>query len=169
MYEPESVAQASTVTATRALRLGLTTEGLMQAPFAGVTGTGAGITASYDFLISDGFSLALAASYRRYPGISSLQQVGYGALLRHRLLSLGSHDQRLYAAYGILLQTTSVSGQSGSGTSHDTRLTLGADFRVGKVPLYAETSYHFSRLRFLNVDSMDLDYWEAGLGWRTAW
>ncbi|MCC7441262.1 MAG: hypothetical protein IT285_06505 [Bdellovibrionales bacterium] len=154
---------------TRELRVGLTATSLVQDPFPTVEGMAPGMLASYEFLLSDSFAVALALSYRRYNGDPSLHQLGYGALLRHEILDIGTQGSHLYASYGLLLQVSSIQGEEGSGTSHDSRLTLGSDFHIGGAPLYAEASYHFSRLRFLNVDSRNLDYWEFGLGWRYAW
>jgi len=149
------------------LRLGLSNQFLLEEPFDGIE-TGYGLMGSYEFLLSDHVSIALIVSYRHYPGNRPLNQLGGGVLLRHYIPFLSRNTFRPYLSYGLLLQLSSLSGHLRSSTSHDTRLTAGSDFKISRIPLFLEASYHISRLRFLNIDSLNLDYWEFSTGWRKA-
>ena len=131
---------------------------------------GLGARASYEFHITPTFNIGLALAYRVYPGSTSTQQLGYGALLKHFFSAAWSTEDGVYPYldYGLLLQQTFVDERSGSAVSHDTRLGGGAVLRRWGAPLFIGVAAHYSRLQYFDVESRWIPYLEVEIGWAHA-
>lgn len=158
----------ATATPTKFLRIGLGTPILLAPPFDDQSNsTGASVSAVYERAITDRFSIGIDLAYRRFGGAIVLSQLGYGLLLKHGFET--GWGFRPFLEYGLLLQVTRRENVEGSGTSHDTKLGLGVEGSVMTLPLFVDASYHFSRLRYFETASTQLDYFDFRVGARIGW
>ena len=167
------LADASTPAAqppSRSLWVAPTYQALFGDSFDASSRHGVGARASYEFHISPRFNIGFALAYRLYPGSRAVEQLGYGALLKHFFSAAWSHEDGFYpyVDYGLLLQQTFVDGRSGSAVSHDTRLGGGAVLREWGVPLFIGVAGHYSRLQYFDVEPRWIPYLEVELGWAHA-
>src|SRR5688572_19804890 len=141
--------------ATRSVWVAPTYQAMLSGAFEPSSRHGLGARASYEFHITPEFNIGFALAYRLYPGVSSTQQLGYGALLKHFFSAAWSAEEGVYPylEYGLLLQQTFVEGRSGSAISHDTRLGAGAVVRSWGVPLFVGVAAHYSRLQYFDVET----------------
>ncbi len=154
---------------SRSLNLGLSYNYLLEQPFAETGQHAPGFAFSYNFIVKENFHLGISTALRRFGGQNRLWQLGYGLLLKHYLWYSAEHSWHPYLSYGLLLSVSSQRNASGTGTAHDTRLTAGLDFELFSQLWFFEASYNFSRLRFFDTDSINLDYFEAMLGLQFRW
>ncbi len=162
---------ASARAADHAFRLAPTYQLLTGSPFAGTGNDGTGITTTWERMLSDKSAFGINLAWRTFPSGQGLTQIGYGLVLKHYLNSQGVRGEgiRPFLEYGLLLQISTLAGRAGSGTSHDTRLTAGADFPLLGAPLYGAVSYHLSTLRYFENPSVDLNYLGLEFGVRFSW
>jgi hypothetical protein len=154
----------------RSVWLAPTYQALLSGTFEPSSHHGLGARASYEFHISPMFNVGLALAFRVYPGSTSTQQLGYGAVLKHFFSPAWSTEDGFYpyVDYGLLLQQTFVSERSGSAVSHDTRLGVGAVMRRWGLPLFIGVAGHYSRLQYFDIDARWIPYVEVELGWAHA-
>jgi hypothetical protein len=152
--------------ATRSVWVAPTYQALLSDSFDPSSRHGLGARGSYEFHVTPVFNVGLALAYRLYPGSSSTQQLGYGALLKHFFSAAWSAEDGFYPYldYGLLLQQTFVEARSGSAISHDTRLGAGALLRHRGVPLFIGVAAHYSRLQYFDVESRGIPYLEFEIG-----
>jgi hypothetical protein len=151
----------------RALRLSPSFQYLFSRAFDGVSQAGTGVFTVYEFILSPKFNLGINLSYRIFPGKERLQQIGYGLLLKHYLAGTAPGAAvSPFFEYGLLLQSSRISTRPGAATSHDTRLSVGSDFKLFGRVLFVEASYHYSRAGFFELPAVKLDNFELELGWR---
>lgn len=151
----------------RALRLAPSFQYLFSRAFDGVSQAGTGVFTAYEFILSPKFNLGINLSYRIFPGKERLQQLGYGLLLKHYLAGTAPGAAvSPFFEYGLLLQSSRISTRPGAATSHDTRLSVGSDFKLFGRVLFVEASYHYSRAGFFELPAVKLDNFELELGWR---
>ena len=127
---------------------------------------GFGVRSEYAFHVTPRFNIGLALAYRVYPGDTTTQQLGYGAMLKHFFSPHWASVEGVYpfVDYGLLLQQSFVEGRRGSAVSHDTRLGAGLLWRLPSVSLFADLAGHYSRLTFFDRDSTWIGYLEASAG-----
>lgn len=156
--------------ATRSVWVAPTYQALLSSTFEPSSRHGLGARASYEFHITPKFNIGFALAYRLYPGTSSTQQLGYGALLKHFFSAAWWAEDGVYPYldYGLLLQQTFVEARSGSAVSHDTRLGAGAVIRHGGVPWFIGVAAHYSRLQYFDVATRGIPYLEFEIGWAPA-
>ena len=154
-----------------ALRLAPTYQLLTGSPFAGTGNDGTGLTSTWERMLTDKFGFGINLAWRTFPAGQAMTQIGYGLVLKHYLNGEGARGEgiRPFLEYGLLLQISTLAGRAGSGTSHDTRLTAGADLPLFGAPLYGAASYHFSTLRYFENPSIDLNYLGLEFGVRFSW
>lgn len=162
--------EAARLPATRSVWIAPTYQALLEDTFEPSSRHGVGMLASYEFHITPTFNVGLALAYRLYPGSTSTQQLGYGALLKHFFSAAWSTEEGVYPFldYGLLLQQTFIEGRSSSAVSHDTRLGAGAVIRRWGVPLFVGVAGHYSRLSYFDVESRGIPYLEFEIGWAPA-
>lgn len=156
---------------TRSLWLALSYQAFLSSALANSSSHGGGLVGSYDFHISERFSLGMQLAYRYYPGEIHVQQLGYGLLLKHFFSPVWTDKSRLhpYVDYGLLQQQTFHSAHSGVAVSHDTRLAAGVLGYIGEVPTFVNASLHLTRIGHFDVAGFWLPYlelqWGAALPW----
>ena len=119
---------------------------------------------TYEFELKPTFSLGIHLGYRM---ASPLHQISYGLLLKHYLDPDTDARFRPFLEYGLLLLVTRVTDREGSGTSHDTQLSVGSDFTLwgpDGQKLFAEFSYHYSRLSYFESRKDMLDSLQLVIG-----
>jgi hypothetical protein len=161
-------------TPTRALRIGATGEGFLSNPFGGVSSSGgAGLGATYEFLVSPRTSVGLALSGQLFFGTQNIMRLVYGAEIKHYFSALDAHAPpplvRPYVAYGLLQQLIDQRGHTGSAVAYDAGLIAGADFGGLALPLFAQAAVHVSHLTGLDVGPRNATYAELGAGVRLSW
>lgn len=151
---------------TRSVWVAATYQALLSDTFEPSSRHGLGARASYEFHITPKFNIGFELAYRLYPGSSSTQQLGYGALLEHFFSAAWSTDDGVYPYlnYGLLLQQTFVEARSGSAVSHDTRLGGGVLIRRWGLPLFIGVAAHYSRLQYFDVEARGIPYLEFEIG-----
>jgi hypothetical protein len=152
--------------ATRSIWVAPTYQALLTSTFEPSSRHGLGARGSYEFHITPVFNIGLVLAYRLYPGSSSTQQLGYGALLKHFFSAEWSAEDGVYPYldYGLLLQQTFVEARTGSAISHDTRLGAGAVIRRWGLPLFIGVAAHYSRLQYFDVEARGIPYLEFEIG-----
>lgn len=156
-----------TLASDRAFRVGATLVQLTGDDFPSVK-SGGGVAGAYEFYVSPNSIVGINSEVRFYSGDPSLTQLGYGLLLKHPLSP--SEWGKPYLEYGLLMNVTRVSGTSGAGMSHDTRLAVGTDFHWNEKLWFADVAYHISHLTALGQSSMqDLNYLQISFGLRWEW
>lgn len=158
---------------TRSLRIGPSLQTFLYKPFPyeNISRVGTGVFGVYEFFLKRSAVIGINLSYRYFPGDATLHQVGYGLILKHYLAGMNSLDSTFmpFAEYGLLLQINKVSSRKGTGTAHDTRLSVGTDIRIAKRIFFVEGSWHYSRLSLFEQPSERLDNLEFDVGYRYAW
>jgi hypothetical protein len=158
---------------TRSIRIGPSLQTMLYQPFPyqQLSRVGTGVFGVYEFYLKPSFAIGINLSYRFFPGNSRLHQVGYGLLLKHYLGGMSSPDSTFmpFVEYGLLLQINKVSGRQGTGTAHDTRLSVGTDIRIAKKIFFVEGSWHYSRVGFFEQTAEPLDNLEFDVGYRYPW
>jgi hypothetical protein len=152
----------------RSVSVGIGPHTLLSEALGEQTLAGFSLPVTYEFELKPTFSLGIHLGYRM---ASSLHQMSYGLLLKHYLDEDAEARIRPFLEYGLLLLVTRVSGREGSGTSHDTQLSVGSDFTPWGPEgskLFAELSYHYSRLSYFESDRDMLDSLQVVVGpkWR---
>jgi hypothetical protein len=152
--------------ATRSVWVAPTYQALLSGTFDPSSRHGLGARASYEYHITPVFNIGLVLAYRLYPGSSSTQQLGYGAVLKHFFSGAWSVEDGFYPFldYGLLLQQSFIEARSGSAISHDTRLGAGAVIRRWGVPLFIGVAAHYSRLQYFDVETRGIPYLEFEIG-----
>jgi hypothetical protein len=161
-------------TPTRALRLGVSTEGVLSNPFGGVSSSGgAGLGATYEFLVSPRTSVGLALSGQLFFGVQNILRLVYGAEIKHYFSALEARAPappvRPYVAYGLLQQLIEQRGHTGAAIAYDAGLIAGADFGGFALPLFAQGAVHVSHLTGLDVGPRNATYAELAGGVRLSW
>ncbi len=158
---------------TRSWRLGPSIQTFLYDPFPyqRVSRVGTGLFGVYEFYLKPSFAIGINLSYRLFPGETRLHQVGYGLMLKHYLAGMNSPDSVFmpFVEYGLLLQINKLSNRQGTGTAHDTRLSVGTDFRIAKKIFFVEASYHYSRLGLFEQPGEPLHNLEFDIGYRHPW
>ena len=159
--------------ATRSVRIGPSVQMFLldPFPFEKISKVGTGLFGVYEFYLKPAFAIGINLSYRVHPGEATLHQIGYGLLMKHYLSGTSSTTSTFlpFVEYGLLLQINLLSDRKGSGTSHDTRLSVGTDIRLKKTFLFVEGSWHYSRLGIFDQKAERLDSLEFDLGYRLPW
>lgn len=150
---------------SRAWSLGVGTYLPLAEPFHQQQSLGFALPLNYEFAIRPQFSLSIHAGYRF---VGELHQVSYGLRLRHYW---GSREEGLtirpYVEYGLLMLLNRLKGREGSGLSHDTELSAGADLKLLQsetTKVFVQLSYHFSRLSYFEGSKENLDCLQLSLG-----
>jgi hypothetical protein len=153
---------------TKGYRFGLSQNHLLARPLETINALGLGLTSAYEFILTERFTLGIDLEYRHFSGEAATSQLGYGLLMKHYLTPSQLLEQKLvpFVEYGLLMSVTRQKGRPYSGTAHDTKLGAGANFTVGETPLFAEASYHFSRLTYFEQQKLNFDYLQIAFGWR---
>lgn len=158
---------------TRSLRIGQSLQTFLYKPFPyeNLSRVGTGVFSVYEFFLKRSAVIGINLSYRYFPGDATLHQVGYGLILKHYLAGMNSLDSTFmpFAEYGLLLQINKLSTRKGTGTAHDTRLSVGTDIRIAKKIFFVEGSWHYSRLSLFEQPAEHLDNLEFDVGYRFAW
>jgi hypothetical protein len=158
---------------TRSLRIGPSLQTFLYNPFPyeNLSRVGTGVFGVYEFFLKRSAVIGINLSYRYFPGDATLHQVGYGLILKHYLAGMNSLDSTFmpFAEYGLLLQINKLSTRKGTGTAHDTRLSVGTDIRIAKKIFFVEGSWHYSRLSLFEQPAEHLDNLEFDVGYRFAW
>lgn len=158
----------------RSYRVGVSWNSALDDGFWGASPQAPGVLGVYEFNITPRFTLGIDLEYRRFlQGISKekVSQLGYGLLLKHSLPGLLSGGESPaswtpYLEYGLLMNVSRRDGEVRSGTSHDTRLTVGVDFLLRELPAFADLSYHYSKLDYFDQPRVDLDFVQLSFGFR---
>lgn len=142
---------------------------LQPAVFPRASQLGPGLELVYEYVLSPRFVIGVNMAARFHPGDESMEQLGYGLLLKHYFDGDDQAGFRPFVEYGLLMQIVWASNHYGSGVAHDTRLGAGFDFRIGGVPLYYATSFHFSTAKLFDSETYGLNRVEMALGVRFSW
>lgn len=148
---------------TRSLRLGAGSVARTDTSFPQSQNIGASLWSSYDFRITEGFSLGVNLAYRYYWGNEGLGQLGYGLLFKHTLGS--SEVWRPYLQYGLLFHLSSRTGHSGVPAAHDTLLSAGVDTER----FFIQAGFHISHLSQWDTPTLGLSYGELLVGYHWNW
>lgn len=151
----------------RSYRLGLSQNFLHSSTLSQTAESGSGITGTYEFNLTPKFALGVNLEYRRFAGTEALSQMGYGLIMKHSLASLSEITPSLkpYVEYGLLMNVSRIKTRPNSGSSHDTKLAIGANFKAFEIPAFIEVSHHISRLSYFEQEKINLDYMQICLGW----
>ncbi len=129
----------------------------LKKPLPTLSQTGGGISLSYNIPVSPSSWMGIYLGGKFTSQEESLAQMVYGLLIGHRIFS------RWYVLYGLLLSMNFLSDRKGYATSHNTRLSVG--YFLGE-RIYMDLSYHYSRIRYFEVDPIFLDRIEWEIGYR---
>jgi hypothetical protein len=159
LFFAESEARA----AKRNYWLGLSTAKFVEDPFNEEHVIGAGVSTNYEVKVSERSSFGIHLAYRHFDGLRALSQMGYGLTILHRLNWLHTPWLTNAISYGLLMQVLRRDGVEGAGTSHDTRFAWHG-ILTQKQDWFVELSYHYSRLRYFEIDTAKVDYLEFTAG-----
>ncbi len=159
---------------TRALRLFASGEGFLSNPFGGVSSSGgAGLGATYEFLVSPRTSIGLTLSGQLFFGAQNISRLVYGTEIKHYFSPLEARAPppvvRPYLAYGLLQQLIDQRGHTGAAIAYDAGLIAGADFGGLALPAFAQAALHVSHLTGLDVGPRNATYAELAAGMRLSW
>ena len=125
--------------------------------------SGFGPLVRYEFALSPKLDLGILSTYRVFAGTESIHQLSYGLTMSHRLTDIAK-NLGLYASYGLMMQMFGVEGNRSSSSAHDTRLAMGLRESSGDQSVFCDLAYHISRLRNIDMDSHNLDYFSLDMG-----
>ncbi|MEY4616698.1 MAG: hypothetical protein RJB66_1658 [Pseudomonadota bacterium] len=158
----------------RGYRLGISQNNLIADGIEGTVKSGPGLIGVYEFNLTPRFTIGIDLEYRTFADVQEgrkVGQLGYGLLLKHSFPRGDANaslpgDLTPYLEYGLLMNVTRIAEFPRAGTSHDTRLAVGADFEVNNYPVFADLSYHYSKLDYFSQPRIDLSYLQFCFGWR---
>ena len=143
--------------------LGLSTAKFLEDPFDEEHATGTGLSTNYEVKVSERSSFGIHMAYRHFNGLRALSQMGYGLTILHRINWLQTPWLTNAISYGLLMQVLRRDGVEGAGTSHDTRFAWHGILSP-KQDWFVELSYHYSRLRYFEIDTTKADHVEFTFG-----
>ena len=141
----------------REIQVGANIHYFFQKPLPTLTQLGGGLSLSYNIPVSSSSWMGIYLGGKFTSKEENLSQMVYGLLIGHRIFS------RWYVLYGLLLSMNFLSDRKGYATSHNTRLSVG--YFLGE-RIYMDLSYHYSRIRYFEVDPIFLDRIEWEVGYR---
>lgn len=128
---------------------------------------GIGIFYTREYFVSPRTALGVHSAIRIFPAAPFHFALGYGLTIKHYItVGRSGETAGLYLLYGLLLQMNMLEGRNGTATGHDTRLTVGYDWRAKDLFPFFEAGYHLTQVRSFDENTLWWPYTELAGGLR---